>query len=765
MTDTPVLRLVDYALWYASRGWHVFPLHGISGGRCTCGHGDCESPGKHPRISKKAGGRGALNATTDRATIEAWWAKWPNANVGLATGPSGLVVLDVDGPEGGKQLLEVSGGVIPPTLTVRTGREGGYHLYYSGLGIPQSQRKGEHLDVRGSSGYVVAPPSLHITGRRWEWVDQLAAIVAVPAWVKPWVAARGRKDTPPNVDLEVRGERPVARSRRLADRALDGLSGGEPFSFDEARRLASALASIPADVDGKTWFSYLGALHALEWIVGDVDVGFEIADKWSGTSKGQGAGNGEYRGRSDVWKRWQGFNKEFNGVKCTVGSIYADAKARGWRYQVETAKPENVNGHNGVYALPAALRADSNAIRFPDTDKFGKPKATCANARAALRMLGVSCGYDEFHDKMHVAGHPVGQWVGDLTDNAVHMLRVVIQQQYRFDPGTVGVYDATVQECLQHAYDPVQDYLDALVWDRRPRLGVWMRDYLGADDSQLTSEIARLSLLAAVRRAREPGTKFDQIIVLEGPEGQGKSSAIELLAGPENYSDQRILSLDDRGQQEAVRGVWLYEIADLAGHSKTEIESEKVFVSRTTDRARPAYGRARVDRPRRCIFFGSTNSDTYLKSQTGNRRFWPVRTARIDLEALARDRDQIWAEAVFVEETRCSLFLPPALWGAAAALQDARRDEDPWDDDLRGIEERHLKGRTVLAPDTTGMEYRIATRDILDLVLRLPVERRTDVTAKRVAYSLRRLGWQGPKVLRGEHGSYRGWTKSAKWTV
>ena len=138
-----------------------------------------------------------------------------------------------------------------------------------------------------------------------------------------------------------------------------------------------------------------------------------------------------------------------------------------------------------------------------------------------------------------------------------------------------------------------------------------------------------------------------------------------------------------------------------------------------------------------------------------------MRTARINLEKLRRDRDQIWAEAVFLEERGTLLTLPPALWGAAAELQDMRRDADPWDDALRSIESVYLKGKPVQSADCRGMEYRIATRDILDLVLRLPIERQTDMTAKRVAFSLRRLGWTGPKVMRDERGPYRGWTKSA----
>ena len=137
---------------------------------------------------------------------------------------------------------------------------------------------------------------------------------------------------------------------------------------------------------------------------------------------------------------------------------------------------------------------------------------------------------------------------------------------------------------------------------------------------------------------RQPGCKFDHILTLEGIEGTMKSTSIVILAGAENFSDQTILTASDKEQQELVRGVWLFEIADLAGMKRADVEKIKAFATRTHDRARPAYGRRRVDAPRRCIFFGSTNEDEYLQSQTGNRRIWPLKTGvtgPIDIEGLA----------------------------------------------------------------------------------------------------------------------------------
>ena len=137
--------------------------------------------------------------------------------------------------------------------------------------------------------------------------------------------------------------------------------------------------------------------------------------------------------------------------------------------------------------------------------------------------------------------------------------------------------------------------------------------------------------------------------MLESAEGEFKSTALQVLAGgPENFSDQTILGRGDQEQQELLRGVWLYEIADLSNIRKAEVEDVKAFASRTHDRARPAYGRVRVDLPRRGVIWATTNNKSYLKSQTGNRRFWPIPVAvtrPIDIESLKRDRDQLLAEA------------------------------------------------------------------------------------------------------------------------
>jgi putative DNA primase/helicase len=268
--DTVVAAGVEIALAYAARGWAIFPVHSLTNGVCTCGRDECESAGKHPRTKT-----GLKEATTDAEQIREWWSRWPGANVGLATGAvSGLLVLDVDVDSGGEEsatTLEAEHRHLPATVTALTGG-GGRHLLFRHPGEEvrnSAGRLGPGLDTRGDGGYVVAPPSLHASGRRYLWQagkspDEVA-LAETPVWLlrllEPSPIERSERQ-PAQI-----GDGPIpegARNQTLASIAgslrWQGMEEGEiltalleinarrcvpPLAETEVAQVAASIASYP----------------------------------------------------------------------------------------------------------------------------------------------------------------------------------------------------------------------------------------------------------------------------------------------------------------------------------------------------------------------------------------------------------------------------------------------------------------------------------------------------------------------------------------
>lgn len=225
------------------------------------------------------------------------------------------------------------------------------------------------------------------------------------------------------------------------------------------------------------------------------------------------------------------------------------------------------------------------------------------------------------------------------------------------------------------SYHPIRKYLAALPeWDGVPRVDTLLIDYLGAEDNSYVRAVTRKTLCAAVRRVQEPGVKFDTMLVLNGPQGIGKSTLISRLAG-EWFSDSLNLSdTKDKTAAEKLQGYWILEIGELAGLRKAEVETLRSFLSRQNDIYRAAFGRRATPHPRQCIFFGTTNAESgYLRDTTGNRRFWPVKTpgggAKHSWELTHEDISQIWAEVLVLVENGEKLHLAPDLETLAKSEQ------------------------------------------------------------------------------------------------
>ncbi|KWV95941.1 virulence-associated E family protein [Erythrobacter sp. AP23] len=389
------------------------------------------------------------------------------------------------------------------------------------------------------------------------------------------------------------------------------------------------------------------------------------------------------------------------------------------------------------YAARQIARARQEVARdnteFIVTEK-GVRLANQQNIRVALARLGVRLSYDQFQDRTLVEG--LEGFGPALDDGAVRRLRLLTEERFGFLPSKEFYGDVVVDAARRAAFHPVRDYLDGLVWDGTPRIDRWLIDYGGADDSTYVRAVGRLMLVAAVRRIRKPGCKFDEMVVFESEQGTNKSSALAVMAVRDDwFTDDLPLNADSKIVIERVTGRWIVEAAELKGLRRGDVEHLKALLSRQNDRARAAYARFAEEVPRQCIIVGSTNSERYLRDATGNRRFWPVRIAAFDLDALRRDRDQLWAEAAAIEEGGEAIRLDPELWPMAAAAQEDRRVEDPYVDILA----RALDGRT-------GKLRAADAWDILDI----PSGQRTQEHNARLGEAMRELGWTRKKLRFGD---------------
>ena len=326
--------------------------------------------------------------------------------------------------------------------------------------------------------------------------------------------------------------------------------------------------------------------------------------------------------------------------------------------------------------------------------------------------------------------------LGDPEADALYLL---IDEKFQFRP-TRDFYRLVIDNAARrNTFHPVLDYLNGLNWDGTSRIDTWLSVYGGADDTPYTRAVGRLTLVAGVRRIRHPGCKFDEITTLESNQGLEKSTALKILAGGDEWFDDNLpLNADSKVVIERLTGKWIIEFGDLHGKRSASIEHLKAFCSRTVDRARLAYGHFTSERQRQCIFFATTNEESYLLDHTGNRRFWPVRVERFDIPALTRDRDQLWAEAAHYEATGESIRLDPKFYQVASEQQENRRVPDPWE----AVFEEALG-------DFCG---RIRTDDLWIIVgMREPVRKQEDQA--RLGRSMQAIGWtKGPGRRRFERG-------------
>jgi len=352
------------------------------------------------------------------------------------------------------------------------------------------------------------------------------------------------------------------------------------------------------------------------------------------------------------------------------------------------------------------------------------------NIRLALRKLGVSLHYDKFANHTLVAA---GNDSGKFDDPMVERLWLTIDKKFHFRP-SLDFFRIVLRDTARYnEFHPVLDLLDSFPWDRTERMDNWLFTYgnvpKGDDNyNRYIRAVGRLVLVAAVRRLRQPGCKFDEMMVfVSETQGTDKSGALSILAlRPEWFTDSINLGAKDKEAIEQLQGKWIGEIPEMRGRRKNDVDSIKAFLSRTTDRARLSYDHLPSEVPRQSVFFGSTNDVKFLRDRSGNRRFWPIINVKFDLDALTRDITQLWAEAVAAEKTGESIRLVPNLWAVAETVQNESLEEEPW------VE--------VLATALEGLQGKIRAGDVW-LILDIDVARRTPDADNRMGSAMRELKW------------------------
>ena len=326
----------------------------------------------------------------------------------------------------------------------------------------------------------------------------------------------------------------------------------------------------------------------------------------------------------------------------------------------------------------------------------GAPAKTTDNVLIILEndpLLKGRLAFDEFANRGIVRGalpwdsrSESRQWT-DVDDAG---LRHYLERTYGIT-GKERIFDAVSLSAHKHTFNEVRDYLTGLVWDGVKRLDMLLVDYLGANDTIYTRAVSRKSLVAAVARVMTPGCKYDYMPIFAGPQGLGKSTFLRLL-GRRWYSDS-LQTFEGKEASEMIQGIWINELGELNGLSKSETNAVKQFLSRTEDIYREPFGRRTGCFPRRGVFFGTTNDAEFLKDRTGNRRFWPVdvglqQPTKSVFKHLEDEVGQIWAEAFFYWQLGEPLYLTGEAEAEARQEQESHRESNAKEGIIREFVER-----------------------------------------------------------------------------
>ena len=282
-----------------------------------------------------------------------------------------------------------------------------------------------------------------------------------------------------------------------------------------------------------------------------------------------------------------------------------------------------------------------------------------------------------------------------------------------------------VSQLPENIYDSLQDYITGLEWDGQERIRKWAIDHMGSPNNAYTQAVSSKFLIGAVQRAMDPGCAMDAVLILEGKQGVGKSSAVATLFRKRAWFLDSLRKLDDKDSSMLIAGKWGVELSELSSLFRTNVQAAKAWISQRDEEFRSPFGKVVESWPRRCVFVGTTNElDGYLSDPTGGRRFWPLPVSKIDIEGLEAVADQLWAEAYheYKQGKTWKLVGPEIEW--ARDQQADRAVSDTWDEKI----ESYLEDQKV----------RRSLAEVLEFGLEVEDSRRNQMRAGR---SLVRMGY------------------------
>lgn len=524
---------------------------------------------------------------------------------------------------------------------------------------------------------------------------------------------------------------------RAKDRKPPSRSSGAAAPSDKRAELESALAFVSADCDYNTWIDIGITLYAE---LGEA-AGLAVWEWWS--SKGT-----KYQGAADLATHW----RSFAGKTASAG-VYKLARAAGWR-----SPRRGQGGPNEPLAHPMEPEAEPDRwAKGLRRNEDGVIKNTPANVDLILRndapWKGV-LAYDEFGYRIIKRRAPPfeGGRAGPWEETDAIKAAIWLERSWGL-PAKSRIVDEIARSIAWDArFNSVREWLDGVKgrWDRKERLPTFMRDVFGAEHNDYTEHVGIGLFVTAVARIYKPGCKVDTMVVLEGDQGIGKSTAIIEIFTPALYVD----IIDPPSHKDfyiTLQSAWCVEIGEMQAFTRSEINQVKQAITRRDDKFRAPYDKAASDHPRQSIFVGTTNADMYLMDPTGGRRFLPVKCTKVDVKYCRAMREQLFAEAIERYDKHFRWWdFPREL---AQREQDQRYVEDSWQEPIvrwleGGVSDNRYPEwieRDVWTKGADNVERRpvlkATTTEVMQFGLQIEVSKHTRQDQMRVAQIMRRLGW------------------------